>query len=187
MHRSMRRTFSGVIAAFAVLATVPTAQAQRTIELGVDAGAVFGLGDQSSFSITLPASRARVGFHQPNSAWSLEPALGLAFAKVEGVEGVLQYDLEFGALYHLRPVVVASPDQNEIIARVPATYVRPFIGVTGYTGGESDSEVSIGAGIGTKIPWRQALSTRFEANLGYGLDNEALRIGVLAGLSFFTR
>jgi len=28
---------------------------------------------------------------------------------------------------------------------------------------------------------------RFEANLGYGFDNEAMRIGLLIGLSFFTR
>lgn len=163
------------------------ASAQRTMELGVDAGATFGLGDQSSVSISLPASRARVGFFQPGSAWSLEPALGLSYAKVEGVDGVLVYELEFGALYHLKPVVVASADQNEIIARFPATYIRPFVGLIGYTGDEADNEISLGAGVGVKVPWRQALSWRLEANLGYGLDNEALRVGVLAGMSFFSR
>jgi hypothetical protein len=75
-------------------------------------------------------------------------------------------------------------------------YVRPFIGVAGITGGGSDdvdddsgsdAEFSVGTGLGVKIPWRQDLAWRLEANVGYGFDNEAFRLGLLAGLSFFTR
>ena len=188
MSQPVKVRVPGVAAVMALVVMASSAaSAQRTVELGLDAGATFGLGDQSSVSISLPASRARAGFFQPGSAWSLEPAVGLSFAKVEGVEGVLFYEVEFGALYHLKPVVVASVDRNEIIARVPATYIRPFVGLTGYTGDEADNEVSLGAGLGIKVPWRQALSWRLEANLGYGLDNEALRIGALAGVSFFSR
>jgi hypothetical protein len=188
MHRSvkvMRAVLTAVVVAAVPLTAAQTAHAQRTVELGVDAGAVFGLGDESSISITLPASRARAGFFQPGSPWSIEPALGLSFSKVEGSDGNLNYDLELGALYHLRPITLASG--AEVIARVRAPYVRPFVGFTGFTAGEGDSEFSLGAGVGVKMPWRQALATRLEANLGYGFDNEALRIGVLAGLSFFSR
>ena len=185
MHRSMRVMLPAAIAAAALLAASQPAHAQRTLEFGVDAGAVFGLGDESSVAITLPGSRARVGFFQPGSQWSLEPAIGLSYAKVEGGDGNLNYDLELGALYHLRPITLTSG--SEVIARARAPYIRPFVGIIGFTGGDGDNEVSIGAGVGVKRPWMSTLSTRMEANIGYGLDNEALRVGVLVGLSFFSR
>ena len=185
MHRSMRVTLPTMVAVAALLIAAPSAQAQRTMEFGVDAGAFFGLGDESSFSITLPGSRARVGFFQPGSQWSIEPAVGLSYFKTEGADGNLLYDLEVGALYHLRPIALTSG--GDTIARARAPYIRPFVGMIGFTGGEGDSEVSIGAGVGVKKPWASTLSTRMEANIGYGLDNEALRLGVLFGLSFFSR
>ena len=37
------------------------------------------------------------------------------------------------------------------------------------------------------FPWRRNLAYRLEGILGYGFDNEALRIGALVGLSFFPR
>ena len=84
--------------------------------------------------------------------------------------------------------MVTTADKNEIIARFSSIYARPFIEFNGFSGGDTDdNEFSLGAGLGVKIPWRQVLATRFEANLGYGFDNEAMRIGLLAGLSFFTR
>ena len=174
----------------AALAVASPASAQRATELGIDAGAFFGLGDQSSVAISLPASRFRVGFFQPGSRISIEPAAGLAFNKTEGVDGVFAYDLELGALYHFRPILVTTTEPGQITTRVTSPYVRPFIGLTGFSGGgddASDNEISIGAGLGTKIPWRNNLAFRLEANLGYGFDNEALRLGALVGLSFFPR
>ena len=177
----------------------PTAVAQptRTLELGIDAGAVVGLGDESSIQINLPASRARVGFFLTNDTrWSLEPAVGLNYLDTEGGSGALQYNLEFGALYHFAPPANLTGGLGGTggpIVRSSVAYVRPFIGLTGVTGGgdgdddTSDSEVSFGAGLGIKVPWRESLAWRAEANLGYGVDNEALRIGALLGVSFFTR
>ena len=152
-----------------------------TQEMGLDAGLQIGLGDVSTFVIDLPAARMRIGFFQPASRWSLEPALGLSYIKVEGLDGVLLYNIEGGALYHFRP----AGDLRAMGANV--AYLRPFVGVTGFTGEDSDSEVSAGAGFGVKIPWQQDLAWRLEANVGYGFDNEAFRIGAFAGLSFFTR
>jgi hypothetical protein len=65
--------------------------------------------------------------------------------------------------------------------------VRPFVAVSGSSGGGSDNEFSAGAGLGVKIPWRPDLAWRLEANAGYGFRNEAFRMGAFAGLSFFTR
>ena len=179
-------TLAGLMAATASVATAqgPTVRnPPNTMEFGIDAGLQFGLGDVSTVQFTLPASRARLGFFLNNdSRWSIEPAAGLSYSKAEGSDGVFVYDLEVGALYHFRP-------PSAVTANVPASvmYVRPFIGVTGFTGDNSDSEFSAGAGFGVKIPWRNGFAWRLEANTGYGFDNEAWRIGALAGLSFFMR
>jgi hypothetical protein len=155
-------------------------------EIGLDAGVVIGLGDQSSVNIDVPAARARLGFFLPNdSRWSIEPAVGLSYAKVEGADGVLVYNLEGGLLYHFSPP--AQLADEAAANRVSVMYVRPFVNLTGYTGDNGDSEVSLGAGLGVKIPWRSALAWRLEANAGYGFDNEAFRLGAYAGLSFFPR
>lgn len=182
------RYVSGYIALAAIMALTSTATAQRRLELGTDVGAVFGLGDQSSVNIDFPGSRFRVGFFQPGSRISVEPALGFSYDKVEGTDGVFTYDLELGALYHFQPIVVTSDDPDAPVTRVAPPYLRPFIGLTGFTGGETDdSEFTAGVGLGIKMPWRRDLSIRLEANVGYGFDNDAARIGVFAGLSFFPR
>lgn len=153
-----------------------------TQELGVDAGVAFGLGDQSSVAFNLPAARARIGFFtSQNSRWSFEPAIGLNYAKTEGSDGALLYNLEGGALYHW-----AAP--GELMSRgARVAYLRPFLGLVGVTGDNGDSEVSLGVGFGVKVPWRQALAWRFEANTGYGFDNQAWRLGANVGVSFFTQ
>ena len=179
---------SGVLPLVCAFTLASQASAQRTLELGVDAGVMFGVGDESSVTFALPASRFRVGFFLANPQWSLEPAAGLSYNKVEGEEGIVTYDLEMGALYHFRPFVIATADSNRVIARFSSMYARPFLGLTGFSGGDTDdSELSIGAGLGVKVPWRGDLAWRFEGNLGYGFDNKAVRIGLLVGVSFFTR
>ena len=182
------RSASGYIALAAIVALASRADAQRRLELGTDIGATFGLGDQSSVNIGFPASRFRVGFFQPGSRISLEPALGFRYDKVEGADGLFTYDLELGALYHFQPIIVAPDEPGEPVTRVAPPYVRPFIGLTGFTGGDTDdNEFTAGIGLGVKMPWRRDLSIRLEANVGYGFDNDAARLGALAGLSYFPR
>ncbi|MES2523973.1 MAG: hypothetical protein V4617_14800 [Gemmatimonadota bacterium] len=189
------------LAGMLVCGTAVTAGAQgptvtnppNTQEFGVDAGAVIGLGDRSSVSLTLPAARARIGFFLNNdSRWSIEPAAGFSYAKVKDVPYQLDYNLELGALYHFR-----APADLYNATRASVAYLRPFVGLVGVaTGGNdtaieggdgSNNELSVGAGYGIKIPWRESVAFRLEANLGYGFDNEALRVGAFAGLSFFAR
>lgn len=158
-------------------------QSSGTQELGLDAAAVFALGDQSSVLIDLPAARARIGFfgRGPNARWSLEPAIGLSFVKVEDADARLNYNIEAGALYHFRP----AGELAQRGARV--SYLRPFVGLVGFTGSGGDNEVTLGGGFGVKVPWRDQLAWRLEANTAYGLDNQAWRLGANVGLSFFTR
>jgi hypothetical protein len=188
----MRLAVAGVLAC--THATVVAAQGAtsvtnppKTQEYGVDAGASFGLGDRSSVAFTLPAARARIGFFLPNdSRWSIEPAAFLAYTKVKDVPYLFAYNLELGALYHF-----AAPSRLYTATRARVAYLRPFIGFVGVaTGGDdsgSDNEVSAGAGYGVKIPWRQNMAFRLEGNAGYGFDNNALRLGAFAGVSFFAR
>jgi hypothetical protein len=163
------------------------AQTPNTIEIGADAGATFGLGDVSSVNITLPAQRARVGFFLNNdSRVSIEPAVGFGYNKTEGQPGQTNYSLEAGALYHFRPARLITDVAN----RAAVSYARPFVGFTGVSlGGASknENEVFAGFGVGVKIPYRTNIAVRAEANLGYGFDNDAARLGLNLGLSFFTR
>ena len=182
---------AALAAPLAAQSTTAVAQPTRTQEFGLDAGATIGLGDQSSVQIGLPASRARVGFFlSADTRWSIEPAVGLNYSKVEGSDGSLNYDLELGALYHFAPPTNLTGGLGGTggpIVRSSVAYARPFIGLTGTTAGDGDTEVSVGAGLGIKVPWRETLAWRAEANLGYGFDNEAMRLGALLGVSFFTR
>lgn len=171
-----------MLALAAPLGAQANSKPPRTLELGLDAGATIGLGDISSVAIILPASRARVGFFLDNPQWSIEPAAALGYRKVEGEDGVFTYDLELGTLYHFRRLAIEGTE------RFTTPYVRPFVGVTGFSGGgASDNEFSVGGGLGVKVPWRNLLATRWEANLGYGFGNEAFRLGALVGVSFFVR
>jgi hypothetical protein len=178
-------TLVGLLATAASIASAQrrTSTTPTELEFGIDAGATFGLGDVSSVQLTLPASRFRVGFFLPNSRWSIEPATFLSWTKVEDADGVFVYDLELGALYHLAP-----PSDLLTTPPVSVVYVRPFVGVQGASsGGDDDNEFFMGAGLGVELPWRQSLAWRLEANTGYGFDNKAFRLGLTAGLSFFTR
>jgi hypothetical protein len=192
--RSPRRAalLAGLAAVLALPAAAGLAHAQaattppRIMELGIDAGAIFGLGDISSVTVDLPATRARVGlFLGRNFRWSVEPAASLSFQDAEEADARLFYNLELGALYHFRP----PADLSEVGPgpQPAAAYARPFVNVTGFTGDPGDSEFSVGGGVGLKVPWRRQLAWRFEANLGYGFDNEAFRLGAFAGVSFYSR
>jgi hypothetical protein len=111
----------GLVGLIAAPATIASAQGPtvmnppNTMEFGIDAGAVFGLGDQSSIQLTLPAARARVGFFLNNdSRWSIEPSAFLSYTKVEDADGVLFYDLEASALYHFQPPSAVTGDDSRL-------------------------------------------------------------------------
>lgn len=177
----MRKT----LASFALVALGATSAAAQTsgpdpLELGVDAGITIGLGDDARTSIDLPVSSARIGF-PIGTRTSLEPKFRINILTGDG-DTFTSYRAELGLLYHL-----GSGRYPGAYHRA-GMYLRPFLGVTGYANGNSDSNGLLGIGFGFKHPIVSRLSSRFEANLGHHFgDGDTTELGLLAGLSFFTR
>ena len=170
---------------FVSLTLVATAAGAQTsgpdpLELGVDAGVTIGLGDNSSTRIDIPISSARIGFPIGRRT-SLEPKLRLNVITGDG-DTFTSYRAEMGLLYHL-----GSSRYPGAYHRA-GLYVRPFLGIVGHSNGDSDSSGLLGAGLGIKMPIVSRLSSRFEANFAHHFgDGDTNEIGLLAGLSFFTR
>lgn len=182
----MRRIFS--VAAVALLALSTSASAQRRApvsssenpspEIGIDAGLTFVTGTPSSTEISFPAQHIRLGlFISP--VISIEPAVGLNRISSNGTS-ITSYTVGTGLLYHFS----ASRADNQF-------YVRPFVNLVGTSvstnapgGGTSSSDLEFGAGVGIKMPLRDRLASRFEANISH--LNGVNAIGLLAGLSFYT-
>jgi hypothetical protein len=169
-----------VAAAFLIAATTASAQAPRPIELGIDAGVEIRLGDNSFTTISIPVQAFRAGFPiSPRT--SLEPKIMINVFSGDG-DTFTQYRGELGLLYHL------GSDRYPGAYQRAGIYVRPFIGIVGFADGDSDSAGLLGAGLGWKHPLVSRLSSRLEANFEHQFgDGDANAIGLLAGLSFFTR
>ena len=170
-----------ITAAVASIALATSAAAQRSgpdpLELGVDAGLFIGFGDNSSTRLEIPVSSARIGF-PIGARTSIEPKFKLNVYNNGGDH--TDYHIELGLLYHL------GSDRYPGAYHRAGMYVRPFLGVEGHSNGDSDSDGIIGLGLGLKRPLVSRLSSRFEANLAHHIG-DATEIGLLAGLSFFTR
>lgn len=161
------------IAAVTVIPATAHAQAELPREFGIDAGVMFGLGDESFTSIGIPAQKLRIGFFR-NATFSIEPYGTLNYFKQEGFDDVTSINLGTGLLYHFSP----DREANQV-------YVRPFAEMNYISGGESNTDFGIGAGLGIKVPWRERFAWRFEAALGYAFDAEATTLNLGAGVSFF--
>lgn len=174
----MRRILS--LAALSLIAVSASAGAQRggsmaspSPEIGIDAGITFGLGTPSVTIISIPAQQIRMGFFV-SPALSIEPTFGLTSSSGGGFSSTI-YNLGAGVLYHFSP----SRVQNQF-------YVRPFLNVVGTSGDIGSSSTAVfGIGGGVKVPLRDRIASRFEANFQHGDGDNA--IGLLAGLSFYTR
>ena len=144
-------------------------------EIGIDAGISFGLGTPSFTVISIPAQQIRMGFFMTPEL-SIEPTFGLTSVSGGGGGSFTIYSLGAGLLYHFS----TSRAANQF-------YVRPFAGIVGTSGGgvASNSDGVFGIGGGLKVPLRQQIASRFEANFSHSNGENA--IGLLAGLSFYTR
>jgi hypothetical protein len=176
----MTRKISAVFATLLIAASSAAAQTSQPKELGIDAGVVIGLGDNSVTQVSIPAQAFRIGFPiGPRS--SLEPKVGITITNANDHTTTI-YRGELGLLYSL------GSDRYPGAYQRAGVYVRPFIGIAGFSDGTSDSNGILGAGIGLKMPLVSRLSSRFEANFAHEFgDNDGNEIGLLAGLSFFTR
>jgi len=193
MHRTLP------LVALALVAIAPAVAAQRApaqrasagapmpLEIGFDGAVIIGTGGTNNeVEVGLPRS-VRVGFHV-SPAWSIEPSLALS-RRSDDDESITQYVVGVGALYHFSPVRTATQ-----------FYARPFLNVIGFSEKEqvtatttvtvSDNVTEFGAGLGVKMPWRDRLAWRAEANVSRLSDQTPsgqTRVGLLLGMSYFTR
>lgn len=177
----MRKLFLAIsLMALGAASAGAQSSAPRPLELGIDAGVTIGLDDDSFTMIDIPVQAFRVGF-PISPRVSLEPKLRINVLTGEG-DTFTTYRGELGLLYHL------GSDRYPGAYHRAGLYARPFIGIVGFSNGDSDSAGLLGAGIGYKLPLVSRLSSRFEANFAhYFGDGDSNEIGLLAGLSFFTR
>jgi len=171
--------------ALALFSSAAGAQS-RPIELGIDALATIHLGDNSVTVIDIPDNSFRIGFFFDDNK-SLEPKLSIRTITGSG-NTVTSYFAELGLLYHFyreNPTRRVYPPTG----LRSAFYLRPFAGIVGFGGsGSSDNNALLGIGAGMKIPLVSRLASRFEANFAHRFgDASQNEIGLLAGLSFFTR
>jgi hypothetical protein len=180
----MRRLLS--LAALTILTLSASASAQRSgsmtnpsPEIGMDAGLAFRLTDPTGAVLAIPIPAVRMGFFV-SPVLSIEPTLSIISTSGDAFGSGTTYSLGVGALYHFSPSRAAKQ-----------FYVRPFIGIDGASGDAgSGSSVTFGVGGGLKVPLRDRIATRFEANFGHnggsngGGSSDA--ISLLAGLSVYT-
>ena len=168
-----------VLGCLALALTASSASAQRAsrlVELGVDGGITFGLGDPNVTVVSLPVQAFRVGFFISDRV-SIEPRVN--FNSVSGGGGSVQtYVVELGALFHPGGF------------RGRGLYIRPFGGIIGFNSDPvDDTDGYLGAGVGFRFPFAdRRLATRVEGNLAHQFsDGGNTSLGILFGLSFFTR
>ena len=166
--------------ALTLLALSPDAADGQTypIELGIDAAVTVRLDEPRVTTLTIPIQRFRAGFFT-SPTLSIEPSFALNYSRVQGGGSFSSMALTVGALFHL------SPDRMR-----DQVYLRPFVGFTRFSNGASDADPHLGFGAGIKFPWaNRRLATRVEAFLQhvFAEPEDASFLGVLFGLSFFTR
>jgi hypothetical protein len=174
-----------LVVAAGLALVAPAAWAQRSsqhgsgpVELGIDAGLTFGIGSSSGTVFSLPTQVFRLGYFLSDKL-EFEPRFSINSISGGG-NTVSTYDLEAGLLL--------IPDGDRV---GKGLYLRPFVGVAGISvsGGGSANSGNVGVGVGLKLPFAdRRLATRLEGNYQHGFGSGGSNtIGLLAGLSFFTR
>jgi hypothetical protein len=177
-----------VVSLVAVAVCATTASAQRTttrttpvgatptaLELGVDATIDVGLGGDSFTDVNIPSGTMRVGFPITPRV-SIEPKGRLGVVSANS-HTVTTYRVEVGALYHF----------DEAAMQRSGLYVRPTLGVSGFSGDNSENTFFGGIGVGLKKPIVGQLGARYEAAFLHNFNNgSANELELSAGLSWFT-
>ncbi len=166
----------------------PLASAQgRPIELGIDALS-FGVdivsipfGDTRTLTtLTGPVKTFRAGFFVSDRA-SIEPRIDFDYIKPEGGDAITNVGLSLGGLYHFTP----GRELSQI-------YVRPVGSIRFIDAGfASASQVSLGVGLGAKLPMLGQLAGRVEFQYDHGFENDDFNsvnsFAAVLGFSFFTQ
>jgi hypothetical protein len=174
-----------ILGALSLALTAAAAEAQRAshhdsgpIELGIDGGVTFGLGNGSGTVVSLPTQVFRLGYFLSDDV-EIEPRVSINSISGGGAS-VTAYSMEAGVLF--------QPAGDRV---GKGLYLRPFLGVSGVNvsgGGGNNNSGYAGAGFGLKLPFAdRRLAARMEANYAHGFSGGSNLIGLLIGLSFFTR
>lgn len=172
-----------VLGVLVFAAAAPSAEAQRSrgsrpIEFGIDGGVFFGLDNPKITVVALPVQDFRVGILMTEKV-ALEPRVHINSISAGG-GSLTTYAFEMGLVY--------SPSGDRV---GNGLYGRPFLGVSGVnvSGPGDDNSGYMGLGVGLKIPFAdRRLATRMETNYTRGFSTPSTnQIGLLIGLSFFTR
>lgn len=176
-----------VVLGILLLATAASsAEAQRSqrgsrpIEFGIDGGVSFLFASPTITLVALPVQDFRIGLLMTNEV-AIEPRAHINSIRGDG-GSITTYGFEMGLVY--------SPSGDRVGR---GFYGRPFLGVLGVTvsgpGDNDDSDGYAGLGLGLKIPFaNRRLATRMETNFSHGFSGGGSgQLGVLIGLSFFTR
>lgn len=145
------------------------------LELGVDATADIGLSGDSFTDVSIPSGTMRIGFPMSPRV-SIEPKgrLGVVSSNSHTVS---TYRIEVGALYHF----------DEAAMQRSGFYVRPALGISGFSGAGSENTVYMGLGAGFKKPILGQLGARYEVAFLHNFNNgSANELELSAGLSWFT-
>ncbi|HJQ53359.1 MAG TPA: outer membrane beta-barrel protein [Gemmatimonadaceae bacterium] len=178
----MKKSISACAIGLCLMVASPLhAQRQQTSgpwELGIDAGVMFGLGDQNITVVSVPFQTIRAGYFLTNKA-EIEPRISINSIHGGG-ESLTTYDFQLGLLL--------MPHGDRIGNGI---YIRPFLGVSGIdvSGAGNNNSGYAGAGLGLKIPLTdRRMGIRLESNYAHGFsDGGSDVIGVGMGLSWFTR
>lgn len=174
---------TAAVAAVFVSASNASAQSSNPVELGIDGSVnyVKESGGSNLTTVSIPDMSLRVGFFVSDNV-SVEPRVALASYSGGGSSSYTVYSAALGLLLH------ANANRSETVP-----YLRPFVGISGDSGGgsSSSSQAVAGAGVGVKIPMMDRLATRLEANYAHAFSSSQVpssnQFGASFGLSFFTR
>jgi hypothetical protein len=153
--------------------------------LGIDLGIEFDINDVGDETVTttgisIPLTYLRVAFYASDQVW-IEPQMTLLFLSTEGSSSTA-----------LNLVGGIGIDFLTDATR-PRPYIRPFGGLFYVDSGDGDSatQVSLGSGIGVKVPMVERLASRLEGGVSYSFENDDFASGfdihVTFGFSFFTK
>ena len=166
------------------------AQASSQIEFGIDpfslgVDVISDVGETRTLTrllINLPTTSLqtfRVGFFVSDKV-SVEPRISVDYVKFEGSDATSKVTLSLGALVHF------TAERQR-----PQAYIRPLGSIFFVDRrGSSATQVSLGVGLGVKLPILQQLAARLEAQYAHAFEGDSPSVNSLAavfGLSFFTR
>ena len=145
------------------------------LDMSEDGMLNVGLGGDSFTDVSIPSGSMRVGF-PISPRVSIEPKGRLSVASANS-HTVTTYRVEVGALYHF----------DEAAMQRSGLYARPALGLSGFSGDNSENTFYAGIGVGLKKPILGQLGARYEAAFLHNFNNgSANELELSAGLSWFT-